>query len=161
MWKEALAVETTCVIIKPDAIARMLIGRITSKFEDKGLVLVAVKMVLLADDVLAAHYAHLAEKPLFPGLREFMTRTPVVLQAWRGIEAVRVVREIVGVTNGRDASPGSIRGDLGMSSQTNLVHASDSAGAADAELRRFFEPDELFSYFHPLAPFLNSREELG
>jgi nucleoside-diphosphate kinase len=116
-------------------------------------------MIVLTDELLHDHYAHLADQPFFPGIREFMQRTPVVAQAWRGIEAVDVVRSLVGVTNGRRADVGSLRGRLSMSIQTNLVHASDSPESATVELERFFAEGELFDYAHPLETYLNSATE--
>ncbi len=152
-------IQRTVVLHKPDAVARGLIGRLTAALEDKGLVLVGCKMMRLDDALLADHYSHLSDKPFFPRLVSFMTQLPVVVQCWEGVDVVDVVRSIVGVTNGREAAPGSLRGLYSTSVQANLIHASDSPEGADAELRRFFEAGELFAYDHPLARFLNSDDE--
>lgn len=152
--------ETTLVILKPDALARCLVGQITSRLEAKGLVLVGMRMDYLDDAILREHYDHLADKPFFPGIQAFMQRTPVVFQAWKGVDAVRVLRDVAGVTNGRDAEPGTIRGDFGMSIQANLLHASDSVDSAKQELERFFDPEQLFDYEHPLQGYFNSPDEL-
>ncbi|MBN2096066.1 nucleoside-diphosphate kinase [Candidatus Peregrinibacteria bacterium] len=138
--------ERTLVLIKPDALQRGLIGRVMSYLEDKGLTLVGNKMMQLDDDLLHEHYAHLVDKPFFKGIADFMKSTPVIVQCWEGQECVEVVRKLCGVTNARDAAPGTIRGDLGMSVQSNLIHASDSLETAKVEVPRFFKKEELFSY---------------
>ncbi|MBI5414691.1 nucleoside-diphosphate kinase [Candidatus Peregrinibacteria bacterium] len=138
--------ERTLVIIKPDAIQRGLIGEITSRFEKKGLKLLGTKMMTLEDAVLREHYAHIADKPFFPGICEFMKSSPVIVQCWEGLEAVNAVRKICGITKAREADAGTIRGDLAMSVQCNVVHASDSLEAAKDEVPRFFNNNELFEY---------------
>ena len=138
--------ERTLVLIKPDAISRGLMGRLISRFEDKGLQIVGCKMMRLDDRLLAEHYAHLADKPFFPRIAAFMKSTPVIALCVQGLEAVEVIRQMCGVTNSRAAAPGTIRGDLGMSIQCNLVHASDEPATAEVEVKRFFQPEELFDY---------------
>jgi len=152
--------ETTLLIIKPDALARSLVGHVISRLEHKGLKLVACKMVQLERQILDEHYAHLAGKPFYERIASFMSSLPVILQCWEGVDAVSVVRRIAGVTNGREADPGTIRGDLSMSIQCNLIHASDSPEAAKAEITRFFEPEEIFSYQAPLESLTYTYEEL-
>jgi nucleoside-diphosphate kinase len=151
--------ERTLLILKPDAVARGLVGEITARLEKKGLKLVGCKMAQLPSELLAQHYAHLADKPFYPRIAAFMQSLPVVLQCWEGVDAVTVVRDLVGVTNGRKAQPGTIRGDYSMSIQCNLIHASDGPDAAKAEVARFFEASELFAYQQPLQPFLYSGDE--
>ncbi len=138
--------ERTLVLIKPDALSRGLMGRLISRFEDKGLQIVGCKMMQLDDRLLAEHYSHLADKPFFPRIASFMKSTPVVALCLQGLEAVEVVRQMCGVTNSRAADPGTIRGDLGMSIQCNLVHASDGPDTAEIEVNRFFRPEELLDY---------------
>lgn len=138
--------EQTLVIFKPSAIDRRLVGRIISRIEDKGLVISGMKMIQLDEKILREHYAHLVDKPFFPSLVESMTSTPVIVACLSGIEAVKVFREMTGVTNGRNALPGTLRGDFCMSSQTNIVHASDSVENAKIEISRFFKPEEIFPY---------------
>ncbi len=138
--------ERTLVLIKPDAVQRGLIGEVTKRLEQKGLRLVGMKMMHLNEAVILEHYAHLADRPFFKSVKEFMQSTPVVAQCWEGVEAVEAVRIITGITKARAASAGSIRGDLAMSFQCNVVHASDSPETAKREVERFFQPHELFEY---------------
>lgn len=138
--------ERTLVLVKPDAIQRGLIGAIVSRFEHKGLKLIGMKMIALDEALLREHYAHLADKPFFPGLAKFMQGTPVIAMCWEGLEVVNAVRKITGITKAREAECGSIRGDFAMSVSCNVVHASDSIENATAEVKRFFKADELFDY---------------
>ena len=138
--------ERTLVLIKPDALQRGLVGEVTKYFEKKGLSLVGIKMMQLNDKFLKEHYAHLVGKPFYPGIQKFMKSTPVIAQCWEGCEAVKVARKLCGVTNSREAEPGTIRGDLGISVQSNVVHSSDSLETAKEEIPRFFKAEELFTY---------------
>lgn len=138
--------EKTLILIKPDAIQRGLVGEITQRFERKGLKLLGMKMMRLDDALLREHYAHISDKPFFPGISKFMQSSPVIAMVWEGLEVVDAVRILCGVTNARTAEAGSIRGDLAMSIQSNVVHASDSVENAKAEVKRFFNPEELFEY---------------
>ncbi len=138
--------ERTLVLIKPDAIQRGLIGEITTRFEKKGLKLIGVKMMTLDEVTLKEHYAHLADKPFFKSLAQFMKSTPVVAMCWEGLEVVNAVRLLCGITKARAAEAGSIRGDLAMSVSCNVIHASDSAENAVKEVKRFFKEEELFNY---------------
>jgi len=138
--------ERTLVLIKPDAVQRNLVGEVTRRIEQKGLKLIGMKMMQLDDTILNEHYTHLVDKPFFAGIASFMKSTPVVAQCWEGCEAVEVLRKLCGVTNAREAAPGTIRGDLAMSVQSNLIHASDSLETAKMEVPRFFEASELHSY---------------
>jgi nucleoside-diphosphate kinase len=103
-------------------------------------------MMQLSDAILREHYAHLVDRPFFPSLAASMQASPVVALALSGVDAVQVVRTMAGVTNGREAAPGTIRGDYSMSNQQNIVHASDSVENAAIELRRFFREEEIFDY---------------
>ncbi|MFY9597368.1 MAG: nucleoside-diphosphate kinase [Dysgonamonadaceae bacterium] len=138
--------QRTLVILKPSAIQRALVGEVISRFEKKGLQIIGMKMIALTDEVLEEHYAHLKEKPFFQRIKESMKMSPVIVVALKGIDAVQVVRKMTGVTNGREAQPGTIRGDYSMSVQENIVHASESPEIAEIELKRFFSPIELFNY---------------
>lgn len=138
--------ERTFVMVKPDAIQRGLIGEIFHRFERKGLKLVACKMGSLEEEVLKKHYAHIADKPFFPGISKFMQSSPVILTAWEGLECVTAVREIVGITKAREAEAGSIRGDFAMSIQCNVVHASDTPENAEKELALHFKKGDFHSY---------------
>jgi len=138
--------DKTLVILKPSAVQRGLIGEIIARFEKKGLLLTGLKMVWLSDEILSEHYAHLKDKPFFQRVKDSMNVCPVIVCCWKGKDAVQVVRKLTGVTNGREALPGTIRGDFSMSMQENILHASDSPETAEVELRRFFKDDELFVY---------------
>jgi len=156
-----LQVERTLVLIKPDAIQRGLIGRITGRFEDKGLKVVGLKLMNLGEQLLNEHYAHLADKPFFPGTRAFMQSTPVVAMCLEGLDSVETVRRLCGITKSREAQPGTIRGDLAMSVQANLVHASDSLETARTEVKRFFGESELFEYNSVQTGVVYSKDEVG
>lgn len=138
--------EQTLIIVKPDAIHRGLLGEITTRFERKGLKIVGMKMIQLEDALLDAHYAHIADKPFFVGIRNFMKSSPVVVMVLSGINAVSATRIIVGPTKGYEADAGSIRGDLSLSIQSNVVHSSDSVEAGKSEVARFFKEDEIFNF---------------
>src|SRR5579884_2275975 len=138
--------EKTLIIVKPDAIQRGLIGEIIARLERKGLKLIGMKMSSLDEAVLRVHYAEHVEKSFYKGLEEFMKSSPVILMAWEGYECVASVRSLVGATNPREATPGSIRGDLAIGTGRNLIHASDSKASGEAEVQNFFKPDELFDY---------------
>lgn len=151
--------ERTLVLIKPDALQRDLVGEIITRFERKGLKLVGMKMLPLPDDLLDVHYSHLRERDFFPEIKAFMRRTPVIACCWEGTDCVNTVRLLCGITKARAAAPGTIRGDLAMSVQANLVHASDSLDTARVEIERFFEPEELFEYEDTLEAFIYSSRE--
>jgi nucleoside-diphosphate kinase len=153
--------ERTLILIKPDAIQRGLIGRIITRFEEKGLKLVGVKFLKLSDALLNEHYSHLADKPFFGGIRRFMQLTPVIAICLEGLDCVETVRGLCGITKSREAAPGTIRGDWAMSIQANLVHASDSVETAEKEVPRFFESTELFEYSSSLTSTIYSEDELG
>ena len=138
--------ERTLIILKPSAVQRGLVGRVLERFEQKGLVISGLKMMQLDETILREHYAHLVDRPFFPSLVRSMTATPVIVAAIEGKDAVACVRAMVGVTNCRNAAPGTIRGDFGMSGQENIIHASDSVENAEIELKRFFKPGEIFEY---------------
>jgi nucleoside-diphosphate kinase len=138
--------QVTLVILKPSAIQRAILGEVISRFEKKGLQFVGMKMINLSDEVLKIHYSHLVNKPFYGRIKDSMQASPVVVMALKGVDAVNVVRKITGVTNGRDAQPGTIRGDYSISVQENIVHASDSYETAQTELARFFTTDEIFDY---------------
>lgn len=153
--------QRTVVLVKPDAFQRGLTGEIISRFERKGLKLAAIKMVKLTDGILAEWYSHHKDKPFFKNLVEFMEQTPIIAMVWEGIEAIPAVRKIVGVTKGREAEAGSIRGDFGMSGQHNLIHASDSEEAAKKEAELIFKKDEIFDYESAVECLIYSKEERG
>lgn len=138
--------ERTLIIAKPDALQRGFVGEMIRRFEAKGLKLIGIKMLSLDSKLLQAHYSEHLEKPFYAGLEDFMKSSPVVLMAWEGFECVNSVRLIVGSTNPREATAGTIRGDLAIGTGRNLVHASDSKKSGKEEVERFFSSDELFDY---------------
>lgn len=138
--------EQTFVILKPSTIQRSLVGDVLTRFQRKGLFITGIKMMQLDEQILRIHYAHLVDRPFFPMLVNSMTVTPVIVMVLKGKDAVAVVRSMVGAINCRNAAPGTIRGDFGMSGQENIVHASDSPENAVIEINRFFKPEEIFDY---------------
>jgi nucleoside-diphosphate kinase len=138
--------ERTVIIMKPDALHRNLIGEIIQRFENKGLKIIGLKMSVLDDVKLDEHYAHHKDKPFFDSLKDFMKKSPVVLMALEGQDAIDSVRLLTGDTKGAEADAGTIRGDFAISVQNNLVHASDSTETAKQEIDRFFDKDELYDY---------------
>lgn len=138
--------EQTLIILKPSCIQRALVGKVLDRFQQKGLTLAGIKMMQLDEKILREHYAHLVDRPFFPSLVKSMTATPVIVMVLEGKDVVAVVRSMTGVTNARNAAPGTIRGDFGMSGQENIIHASDSPENALIEINRFFKPEEVFNY---------------
>lgn len=151
--------EKTFVMIKPDAIQRGLIGEVFHRFERKGLKLIACKMSTLKEEILREHYAHIADKPFFPGISKFMQSSPVILTCWEGLECVKAVREIVGITKAREAESGSIRGDFAMSIQCNVVHASDTPENAEKELALHFDKADFHRYSKGEYEHVYSKDE--
>ena len=152
--------QRTAVLVKPDGLQRGLIGEIISRFERKGLKLVGIKMVHMSDEMLSEWYAEHKDKSFFDDLKSFMGSMPIVAMVWQGLEAVPVVRKLVGTTLGREAEAGSIRGDFGMSQQFNLIHASSSQEDAEREIKIVFDDDELFEYDWALEKLIYADEEL-
>ena len=138
--------ETTLIILKPDAIQRGIMGRILSRFEDKGLQVVGAKFMQISQELAAQHYADHKERPFYPGLVSFMTSSPVLVLALRGSGAIAVCRSLMGATFGFKADAGTIRGDFGVSSSFNLIHGSDSPEAASRELGLFFNDGEVLDW---------------
>lgn len=138
--------ETTLIIIKPDGVQRGLIGTIIERFERKGLRVVAARFMMVPEKQARTHYAEHDGKPFFDGLIRFITSSPVLVLAIRGLDAIVVCRNLIGATNGRKAAPGTIRGDLGMSGGYNMIHGSDSAESAERELKLWFQSEEIIDY---------------
>ncbi len=133
-----MAVERTFVMVKPDGVARGLVGEIVSRLEAKGLRLEQIRALQIDEALARRHYGEHVEKPFFGELLEFITSGPVVASEWSGEEAVSVVRTVVGATDPKQAAPGTIRGDYGLAVTQNLVHASDSPESSERELALFF-----------------------
>lgn len=138
--------ETTLIILKPDAVQRGLMGRILSRFEDKGLQIVGCKLMQISQDLAGRHYEAHQAKPFYPGLVKFMTSSPVLVLAIKGNGAITICRNMMGATFGSKANPGTIRGDFGVSNSFNLIHGSDSPEAAEKELALFFGKGEVLGW---------------
>lgn len=146
--------ETTLIILKPDAVQRGLMGRIISRFEDKGLQIVGAKMTQITLDLAAQHYREHLGKPFYESLVGYMSSSPVLLLAVQGPNAVQVSRKMMGATSCLQAELGTIRGDFGISTACNLVHGSDSPESASRELDLFFEDGEILSYDRTVQPWI-------
>ena len=138
--------ETTLVLLKPDAVQRGLVGTITARLESTGLKIVGMKLLRVSNDLAERHYAEHVGKPFFEGLVSFITSGPIVAMAIEGDGAISIVRKTMGATNPADSAPGSIRGDYATDIGRNLVHGSDSAESAARELTLFFDDSELLDY---------------
>jgi nucleoside-diphosphate kinase len=152
--------EHTLVLIKPDALQRHLLGEIIQRFERKGLKIIGLKMIEMDEKLMHAHYGKYADKPFFKGLTGHMSKSPIVAMVISGIRAVSVTRLLVGQTKGYEATPGTIRGDLAISIQSNLVHASDPEENPEEEIARFFSKDEIVDYQRVDFDLLYGDEEL-
>lgn len=153
--------QRTLIIIKPDAFQRNLVGEIISRLEKKGLKIVGLKMIQLTDALLDEHYNHHKGKPFFENLKKFMKSSPCLAIVLEGLEVIKAVRLLCGPTCGREADAGSIRGDFSMSSQHNIIHASDSEESAKKEINLFFKEDEIFDYQKIDFVQVYSEEERG
>ena len=141
-----MSIQRTLVLCKPDTVQRGLVGRVVSRFEEKGLKLVGMKMLRIDESLAGRHYAEHVEKPFYADLLAFITASPIVALAVEGDNAVEVVRNLMGVTNPQKAGSGTIRGDFGLNLTMNLVHGSDSLASAQREVALFFAPGELYDY---------------
>ncbi len=141
--------ETTLIIVKPDAVQRGLIGAIVQRFENKGLTIAGMKLMRISQELAEKHYAPHKGKPFYPGLIEYITSGPVVLLAIRGQRAIEICRKMMGKTFGFEAEPGTIRGDYGASKTYNLIHGSDAPETAEHEVALYFTPAEVLNYDKP------------
>tara|TARA_B100001964_G_C14133391_1_gene554010 strand:- start:460 stop:936 length:477 start_codon:yes stop_codon:yes gene_type:complete len=141
-----MGMEQTLIILKPDAVQRGLMGKIITRFEDKGLQVVGSKFMQITPELAAVHYSDHKEKPFYAGLVSFMTSSPVLVLALEGVGAIKICRSMMGATFGSQADAGTIRGDFGVSNSFNLIHGSDSPEAASKELGIFFSDGEIISW---------------
>lgn len=148
------------MILKPDAVQRGLMGRIVSRFEDKGLSIVAMKLMKISGELAERHYGVHKEKPFYEELVKYVTSGPVVAMALTGSRAIEVTRGLMGKTFGFEAVPGTIRGDFGMSKTLNLVHGSDSPESAKFELSLYFDQDELLDYDRSIDAWITKQDEV-
>ena len=151
--------ETTLILIKPDAIQRNFIGKIIKRFEEKGLRIVGLKMLQMTELLAEKHYVEHIGKPFYPALIKFMTSSPIIAIAIEGVGAVEVCRKMTGATFGIKAEPGTIRGDFGISTSFNLIHSSENREAAARELPIFFEANEIFKYSKSLDFWISHEED--
>jgi nucleoside-diphosphate kinase len=151
--------QRTFILLKPDCVQRRLMGRVLSRFEDKGLNLVAMKMIRITPELAKQHYAEHVEKVWYPTLESFITGGPVVAAIVEGLNAIQVVRGMLGATSGIEAAPGTIRGDFSASRQMNLVHGSDGPEAAAREMALYFKDEEICSFTPTITPWLRASDE--
>jgi nucleoside-diphosphate kinase len=151
--------ERTLVLVKPDAVQRLLVGRIFARLEARGLKLVGLKLVRVDRDLAERHYAVHRSKPFFGSLVDFITSSPLVAAAFEGPNAIAVVRAMVGATRPHEAAPGTIRGDYALETTQNLVHASDGPETAEAELGLWFAAGELVEYERDIDRWALAPEE--
>ena len=141
-----MAMERTYLMVKPDGVQRGLVGEIMSRFEKKGLKLVAAKLMVIPKETAEKHYAEHKDKKFFPSLISYITSGPVFAMVWEGENAVQVCRNIMGKTNPQESAPGTIRGDYCMVTGVNIIHGSDSPESAAREICIFFRPEDLVDY---------------
>jgi nucleoside-diphosphate kinase len=151
--------ERTFILLKPDCVQRRLMGQMIARFEQKGLNFVALKMLRITPELAKQHYAEHVQKAWYPTLESFITGGPVVAAVVEGLEAIRVVREMLGATSGLQAAPGTIRGDFSSSQQMNLVHGSDGAEAAKREIALYFRDEEFCDDDPTLSRWLRAADE--
>jgi nucleoside-diphosphate kinase len=151
--------ERTFILFKPDAVQRRLVGRLLDRFESKGINVIALKMLQVTPALSKQHYAEHVSKPFYPNLEAFITGGPVIAAVLEGLEVIRVVRDMLGATNGLKAAAGTIRGDFSSSRQMNLVHASDGPEAAAREIALYFQPSEICAYAPTITPWLRADDE--
>jgi nucleoside-diphosphate kinase len=141
-----MSLETTLILFKTDCVEKKLVGEILNRFESEGFKIRGIKMISLSTEILNEHYAHVADRPFFPEILNFMQACPVIALALEGENAIARVRELLGPTDSNVAEKGTIRGDFGVDTMRNICHASDSQESASNELKRFFGEEEIFSY---------------
>jgi len=151
--------ERTLLLVKPDGVQRGLVGRILSRFEDKGLKLAGLKIMRITPELAAEHYAPHVDKPFYAGLVAYMTSEPVIAAVIEGPRVIEVTRKLLGATFGWKAEPGTIRGDFSASTAYNLVHGSDSPESAEREIGLFFDANELVEYPRSLDAWLISKDD--
>lgn len=151
--------QRSLVLLKPDCIERRLVGQIISRFESKGLNIVAVKMLRVTPELSKQHYAEHVSKSFYKSLEDFITSAPIVALAVEGLDAIRLIRDMLGATNGLQAAPGTIRGDYSSSRQMNLVHASDSPESAARELQLYFAATDFCDHELLITPALRAADE--
>ncbi len=138
--------ERTLILLKPDAVTKKVCGKVISRFEEAGFAIRGCKMMHLSPEILKDHYAHIADKPFYPDVENFMRSSPVIALVLEADDVIAKMRDMLGVTDSRKAAPGTIRAEFGVDMMVNIAHASDGPEAAAAEVKRFFKDEELFTY---------------
>ena len=146
--------ERTLVLVKPDGVQRGLVGEVITRLERRGLQLVGMKLMQVADALARQHYGEHVDRPFFGGLVSFITSSPVVAMVWEANNAVSIVRNTLGETNPVNSPAGTIRGDFGIDIGRNLVHGSDSPESAEREVNLFFRTEEILSYERAVQPWI-------
>lgn len=146
--------ERTFVAIKPDGVQRGFVGEVISRLERRGLKLVAIRLMQVDEELAGRHYAEHVSRPFFPSLVSFITSGPIVAMIWEAENAVALARQTMGATNPGEASPGTVRGDLGIDIGRNIVHGSDSPESAEREIGLFFEPADALEYARSNDPWI-------
>ncbi|MBQ4817939.1 nucleoside-diphosphate kinase [Bacillus pumilus] len=146
--------DKTFLMVKPDGVERQLIGEIVSRFEKKGLQLVGAKLMSIPKEVAETHYGEHKEKPFFGELVDFITSGPVFAMVWQGEQVVEVTRQIIGKTNPKEALPGTIRGDYGLTVGKNIIHGSDSPESAEREINLFFKQEEITNWDQTISSWI-------
>lgn len=151
--------QRTLVLLKPDCVQRRLIGRVLQRIEEKGITIIAMKMLRLTSELAREHYVDHVSKPFYPSLEQFITSGPVVAMVLEGVSVIEVVRKLMGSTSGLDAEFATIRGDFSLSRQMNLVHGSDSEASAAREIAIYFSEDEICDYQSDLSHWISRDNE--
>jgi len=149
----------TLVLLKPDCVQRRLIGRVVQRMEEKGIAIIAMKMLRMTSELAREHYADHVSKPFYPSLEQFITSGPVVAMVLEGVRVIEVVRKLMGSTSGLEAEAATIRGDFSLSRQMNLVHGSDSEESAAREIAIYFSEDEMCDYQSDLSHWTSLNDE--
>jgi nucleoside-diphosphate kinase len=151
--------ERTLILLKPDAVQKKICGKVITRFEEAGLTIRGCKMLQLDPALLREHYAHIADKPFYPEVEDFMGSAPVIALVLEGHNVIALIRDILGVTDSRKAAPGTIRSEFGVDVMVNVAHASDGPEAAEKEIKRFFKDSELFNYHIAPAETIKSERD--
>ncbi|MGC9400549.1 MAG: nucleoside-diphosphate kinase [Anaerolineae bacterium] len=154
-----MKLERSLIILKPDAVQRGLIGRIIHRIERRGLRIAGMKMQWINRELAERHYSEHKGKPFYEPLLTFITSAPVVVMLVEGPEAIKVMRTMMGATNAKEAAPGTLRGDYGLSNRHNLIHGSDSPASAQREIDLFFKPEEIYDYRRVTEPWVDPDAE--
>lgn len=149
-----IAMERTFLMIKPDGVQRGLIGEIVKRFENKGMKLIAAKLIQPTPEQAKNHYIEHEGKPFFAEIVDFISSAPVFAMVWEGHDAITLARNLIGKTKAMDAMPGTIRGDFAARNPFNLIHGSDGPDSAQREIANFFEPHEFTSYDKDIQPWI-------